>query len=131
MFLAKLVIISISDKEYFQDCNKEYQHFMITCFFFPFLIFKVSFSASFPLSTNEVVSVVHEIFLLYFIFEVCEYKIFIWRAKILFSAWSWFGLLSKRDEEVDDSSVVVLVDERVEADEEMEVAYDEVDDVDT
>ena len=32
---------------------------------------------------------------------------------------------------MDESSVVVLVDERVKVDEEMEVAYDEVDDVDT
>jgi hypothetical protein len=38
---------------------------------------------------------------------------------MLFSARSWFGLPSKRDEVVDDPSVV---DERVEADEEMEAA---------
>ena len=47
---------------------------------------------------------------------------------MLFSAWSWFGLPLKRDEKVDDSSVV---DERVDADEEMDAAYDEFEEADT
>jgi len=47
--------------------------------------------------------------------EISRYNLFNWWAKILFSARS----SSKRDEEVEDSSVV---DERVNADEEMEAA---------
>ena len=48
---------------------------------------------------------------------ISRYNLFNWRAKIPFSARSCFGLPSKRDEEVDDSSIV---DERVNVDEEME-----------
>lgn len=47
---------------------------------------------------------------------------------MLLPAWSWFGLPSKRAEEVDEPSVV---DERVKADEETEAAYDEVEEADT
>ena len=52
-------------------------------------------------------------------FVISYYNFFNWRAKILFSARSSFGLLSKRDEEVDDPSVV---DERVKVDKEIEAA---------
>ena len=49
-------------------------------------------------------------------FVICRYNFFNWSEKTLVLAWSWFGLPSKRAEEVDDPSVV---DERVKVDDEI------------
>ena len=52
-------------------------------------------------------------------FVISLYNFFNWGEKTLLPAWSWFGLPSKRAEEVDEPSVV---EERVKADEEIEAA---------
>ena len=52
-------------------------------------------------------------------FVISRYNFFNCTEKTLLLAWSWFGFPSKRADEVDEPSVV---DERVNADEEIEAA---------
>ena len=70
---------NLSELEIFPRGNKEYQRFMITHLFLPFLFFKVIafdlFTLEHDSTTHNVVGVVHGIFQLDFGFEVCDFSV--------------------------------------------------------
>ena len=96
---------------------------MITHLLLPLLFFKVVvfLTLKHDSATHNVIGVVHGIFLLDFGFQVRDFSVqpfqLVGENTVFGSVLIWSS--SKRDEEVEDSSVM---DERVRADEEMEAA---------